>query len=76
MIVVSLMYQLKYYLANSYIFLKTQKYFFKTQKYLFDHYLHFLNLHIINNYINSLFIKSKRLPLRPHVVSLSQFNHW
>ncbi len=28
----------------------------KTQKYLFDHYLHFLKLHIINNYINSLFM--------------------
>ncbi len=41
----------------------------KTQKYLFDHYLHFLKLHIINNYINSLFIWSRRLPLRPHVVA-------
>ncbi len=39
---------------------------FKT---LFDHYFHFLNLHIINNYINSLFICSRRLPLRPHVVA-------
>ncbi len=42
----------------------------KTQKYLFDHYLHFLKLHIINNYINSLFIWSRRLPLRPHVVAV------
>ncbi len=41
----------------------------KTQKYLFDHYLHFLKLHIINNYINSLIIWSRRLPLRPHVVA-------
>ncbi len=41
----------------------------KTQKYLIDHYLHFLKLHIINNYINSLFIRSRRLPLRPHVVA-------
>ncbi len=41
----------------------------KTQKYLFDHYLHFLKLHLINNYINSLFIWSRRLPLRPHVVA-------
>ncbi len=38
----------------------------KTQKHLFDHYLHFLKLHIINNYINSSFIWSRRLPLRPH----------
>ncbi len=45
--------------------LKTQK----TRNYLFDHYLHFLKLHIINNYINSLFIWSRRLPLRPHVVA-------
>ncbi len=37
--------------------------------YLFDHYLHFLKLHFINNYINSLFIWSGRLPLRPHVVA-------
>ncbi len=44
--------------------LKTQK----TQKYLFDHYLHFLKLHIINNYINSLFIWSRGLPLRQHGV--------
>ncbi len=28
----------------------------KTQKYLFDHYLHFLKLHIISNYMYSLFI--------------------
>ncbi len=40
-----------------------------SKKYLFDHYLHFLKLHIINNYINSLFIWSRRLPLRPHVVA-------
>ncbi len=40
-----------------------------TQKYLFDHYLHFLKLHIVNNYINSLFIWSRRLPLRPHAVA-------
>ncbi len=39
-------------------------FFFKTQKYLFDHYLHFLKLHIINNYINSLFIWSRRVLLR------------
>ncbi len=39
----------------------------KTQKYLFDHYLHFLKLHIIKNYIYSLFIWSRRFPLRPHV---------
>ncbi len=32
-------------------------------------FLHFLKLHIINNYINSLFIRSRRLPLRPHVVT-------
>ncbi len=44
-------------------------YFFKTQNYLFDHYLHFLKLYIINNYINYLFIWSRRLPLRPHVVA-------
>ncbi len=37
----------------------------KTQTYLFDHYLHFLKLHIINNYINSLFIWSRRLPWEP-----------
>ncbi len=42
---------------------------FKTQTYLFDHYLHFLKLHIINNYINSSFIWSRRLPLRQHVVA-------
>ncbi len=44
---------------------------FKTQdsKYLFDHYLHVLKLHVINNYINSLFIWSRRLPLRPYVVA-------
>ncbi len=41
----------------------------KTQKYLFDHYLHFLKLHIINNYINSLYIWSRILPLRSHVVA-------
>ncbi len=41
----------------------------RTQKYLFDHYLHFLKLHIINNYINSPFICSMRLPLRSHVVA-------
>ncbi len=28
----------------------------KTQKYLFDHYLHFLKFHIINNCINTLHI--------------------
>ncbi len=39
------------------------------QKYLFDHYLHFLKLHIMNNYINPLFIWSRRLPLRPHLVA-------
>ncbi len=32
----------------------------KTQKYLFDHYLHFLKLHIIINYINSLFLYTCR----------------
>ncbi len=41
----------------------------KTQKYLFDHYLNFLKLHVINNNINSLFIWSRRLPLRPCVVA-------
>ncbi len=46
------------------VLLKTQK----NQKYLCDHYLHFHKLHIINNYINALFIWSRRLPLRPHVV--------
>ncbi len=43
--------------------------YIKTQKYLFDHYLHFLKLHIIKHYTNSLFIWSRRLPLRPHVVA-------
>ncbi len=51
------------------ICLNQQKYFFKTQKCLFHHYLHFLKLHIINNYLNSLFIRSRRLPLRPHEVA-------
>ncbi len=40
-----------------------------SQKYLFDHYLHFLKLHIINNYIYFLFIWSRRLPLIPHLVA-------
>ncbi len=48
---------------------KTQDSRLKMQKYLFDHYLHFLKLNIINNYINSLFIRSRRLPLRQHVVA-------
>ncbi len=41
----------------------------ETQKYLFDNYLHFIKLHIINKHINSLFIWSRRLRLRPHVVA-------
>ncbi len=49
--------------------LHTQDSRLKTQKDLFDHFLHFLKLHIINNYIYSLFIRSRRLPLRPHVVA-------
>ncbi len=60
---------LNIYLENIFmiIFLSCKSYLklHKTQKYLFDHYLHFLKLHIINNYINSLFIWSWRLPLRP-----------
>ncbi len=47
------------------------------EKVLFDNYLHFLKLHIINTCINSLFIWSWRLPLRPHVVAgSSMFSKW
>ncbi len=50
---------------------------FKTEKYLFNHYLHFLKLYIINNYIYSLCICSRRLPLSPHVdVGIMRPNEW
>ncbi len=35
---------------------KSQDSTLKTQKYLFDRYLQFIKLHILNNFINSLFI--------------------
>ncbi len=44
------------------VVLKTQD--SKTQKYLFDHYLHFLKLHIINNYIKFLIYKVKETSIK------------